>query len=71
MFLANNEKNKEKWKKKEMHLKIAIIGIIVAIMFLIIVLIFFSEKMWAIISGLAVIVGLVVDLLYLFKGRGE
>lgn len=64
-MLENHEENKDAWRKKENHIRRIIIGVIIAAIFLIIVLIFFRTQIWAIITGIAVIVGLIVDLITL------
>lgn len=64
-MLENHEENKDAWRKKEKHIRRIIIGVIIAAIILIIVLIFFPTQIWAIISGIAVIVGLIVDLITL------
>lgn len=63
----NEEKNKAKWKKKERHMRLLIIGIIFAIILLIVIVVFFRTKIWAIITNVAVIVGLIVDFIALIN----
>ncbi len=67
MMFDNEEKNKAEWTKKEKHLRLLIIGIILAIILLIVIVIFFRTLIWAIITNVAVIVGLIVDFIALIN----
>lgn len=69
LFLDNDEKTKEEWINKEKHIKNNIIGFIIAVLFLIVVLIFFRTQIWAIISGLAIILGLIVNLITILNTK--
>lgn len=63
MLFDNNEKDKEQWRKNERRMRRIIIGIILAVLMLVIILIFFSTQIWAIITNVAIIIGLIVDLI--------
>lgn len=63
MIFDNNEKDKEQWRKNERRMRRIIIGIILAILVLVLILIFFNTQIWAIITNIAIIIGLVVDLI--------
>lgn len=72
LFYDNNEKNKKEWIKYEKQLKTRITCILIVVIFLIVVIIFFPTQVWAIITGLAVITGLILNLINLLnirKGR--
>lgn len=65
MTINNDEKDKARWKKNERRLRLLIIGIVLFTVLLIVIIIFFRSKIWAIVANMAVIVGLIVDLISL------
>lgn len=68
-MLDNNEKDKEQWFKKERNLRIKIWCFIIALIALVLLLIFFRSLIWVIISNIAIIVGLFVDIYTIFNQK--
>lgn len=72
MYFENNEKDKASWKKKEKAIKTHLMLAVIAVVFLAVVLVFFRTQLWAIITGMGIVVGLIVDLLVLINTiKGE
>lgn len=69
MLLDNNKEDKNEWIKNEKHIKMVIIGILFACICLIVVIVFFREQIWVIITNVALIVGLVGDLINILSTR--
>lgn len=65
------DREKKNWQENEKRIRAVLIGFICAIILLIIIIIFFKSQIWAIITNIAIILGLAVDLITLIeKGKG-
>ena len=67
MFLENNEKDKELWRENERRMRNTIIWIILAVIALIVILVYWSSQVWAIVVNAGVIIGLIADLISIVK----
>lgn len=67
MFLENNEKDKERWRENERRMRNTIIWIIIAVIALIVILVYWSSQVWAIVVNAGVIIGLIADLISIVK----
>ena len=67
MFLENNEKDKERWRENERRIRNTIIWIIIAVIALIVIIVYWSSQIWAIVVNAGVIIGLIADLISIVK----
>lgn len=71
MLFNNDASDKDQWLKNEKRIRRGVICIITAIVSLMVILVFFRKELWVLITNIAVIVGLVVDLRSVIKPRKE
>ena len=70
MLNSDRDHEKEKFKENEEKMRAILIGFIFSLVGLIIILIFFRTQIWALITDLAILAGLTVNLITLWeKGK--
>lgn len=66
MNLENKEKEKVLWEKKEKQIRRSLLFAIVGVLLLMAIILFFRQQIWAIITGSGIVVGLLVDFVFLW-----
>lgn len=65
------EYRRTKWREEERRIRRNIISIIIVLILFIVICCFFPKKIWSIIARLALVIGLLVDIIELVNSKKE